>query len=220
MRKITYVIGYIAVFAAVIATVFKMNHLSLTGPFTAIALLLLSIYFPLFIIDKARDSAEEKTSAAHKVAAICSFFVTFGLLFMIQHWPLAWTLTSVGLVGFALIFLPMLYIQKSKQAGANNLMNSAGAIGLALFALGVLTKIQDWPGQIPLFIAGAAVVLLIYFPMYMMNKTLPDEKKINYLRDTFFAIIIVCMIILFTWAQVSGKLLPPSNTTNTTEQNK
>ena len=220
MRKITYIIGYIAVFAAVIATVFKMNHLPLTGPFTAIALLLLSIYFPLFIIDKARDSTEEKTSAANRVAALSSFFVTFGLLFMIQHWPLAWTMTTVGLVCFALIFLPMLYIQKSKQAGANNIMNGAGAIGLALFVLGMLTKINDWPGQIPLFIAGAALVLLVYFPMYMMDKTLPDEKKINYLRDTFFAIIIGCMIILFTWAQVSGKLLPPSSKSNTTEQNK
>lgn len=96
MRKITYIIGYIAAFAALIATVFKMNHLPLTGPFTAIALLLLSIYFPLFIIDKARDSAEEKTTAAHRVAALSSFFVTFGLLFMIQHWPLAWIMTTDG----------------------------------------------------------------------------------------------------------------------------
>jgi hypothetical protein len=220
MKKATYIIGYITAFGVVTATVFKINHLSYTGAIVAIALLLLSIYFPLFIIDKARDSAEGKTSAAHIVAALSSFFITIGILFMFQHWPLAWTLTTVGLVGFALIFLPMLYIQKSKQEGTNNLMNGAGAVGLALFALGMLTKIQHWPGQTYLIIPGAALVVLIYFPMYMMNKTIPDEKKINHLRDTFFAIIIGCMILLFAWGMAGGKLLPPSATTNTTEQNK
>jgi hypothetical protein len=114
----------------------------------------------------------------------------------------------------------MLYFQKSKQAGASNLMNGAGALGLALFALGMLTKIEHWPGQTFLFIPGAALVCLIYFPMYMMNKTIPDEKKINHLRDTFFAIIIGCLVLLFAWGMVGGKLLPPSATSDTTEQNK
>jgi hypothetical protein len=220
MKKTTYIIGYVAVLVSVTATTFKINHLPLTGTIIAITGILLSIYFPLFIIDKARDSAEGKTSAAPIVAALCSFFITLGVLFRLNHWPLGGPLLTVGLVGFALIFLPMLYFQKSKQEGAINLMNGAGAVGFALFALGMLTKIQHWPGQTYLIIPGAALVILIYFPMYMMNKTIPDEKKINHLRDTFFAIIIGCMILLFTWGMTGGKLLPPSATPETTEQNK
>jgi hypothetical protein len=220
MKKITYIIGFIVALVSVTATIFKLNHLQGAQAIIAVAFLLLSIFAPLFIIDKARDSAEGKTSPAYIVAALCLFFVTLGVLFSFQHWPLAGTLLTVGLVGFALIFLPMLYIQKSKKAGANNLMNGAGALGLALFALGVLTKIVHWPGQIPLIIVGAALVFLVYFPMYMMSKTIPDEKKINHLRDTFFAIIIGCMIILFSWAMVGGKLLPPGATTDTTELSK
>jgi uncharacterized membrane protein len=119
-----------------------------------------------------------------------------------------------------LVFLPLLYFQKSKEAGANNLMNGAGALGLALFALGMITKIEQWPGQAFLFIPGAALVFLIYFPMYMLNKTIPDEKKFNHLRDTFFAIIIGCLILLFAWGMVGGKLLSPSATPETIEQNK
>jgi hypothetical protein len=220
MKKTTYIIGYIVALVSVTATIFKLHHLQGAQAVIAIAFLLLSIFFPLFIIDKARDSAEGKTSAAHIIAALCSFFVTLGVLFSFQHWLLSGTLMTVGLVGFALIFLPMLYIQRSKQAGANNLMNGAGAIGLALFALGVLTKIQHWPGQIPIIIAGAALVFLIYFPMYMVNKTIPDGEKINHLRDAFFAIIIGCFLILFAWGMVGGKLLPPSAATGTTEQGK
>ena len=84
---------------------------------------------------------------------------------------------------------------------------------------GCLLKFNIGQGKF-LFIAGAALVFLIYFPMYMMNKTIPDEKKINHLRDTFFAIIIGCLILLFAWGMVGGKLLPPSATTDTTEQSK
>jgi GldL N-terminal domain len=220
MKKTTYIIGYIAALVSAVATFFKMTHLPLTGAIIATALLLVSIYIPLFIIDKARDSAEGKTSAAHIVGALCAFLITLGVLFRIQHWPLAGTMLTVGLVGFSLIFLPMLYFQKSKQAGVNNLMNGAGALGLALFALGVITKIQHWPGQIFLFIPGVALVFLIYFPMYMVSKTIPDENKINHLRDTFFAVIIGCLILLFAWGMTGGKLLPPSATTDTTEQSK
>ena len=220
MKKTNYIIGYIAAFAVVIATVFKINHLSYTGTIVAIAWTLMSIYFYFYILDKMGDSSGGKILLVNIVAAFCATFIDIGILFRLEHWPLAGTLITVGLVGFALIFLPMLYIQKSKQAGANNLMNSAGVLGLALFALGMLTKIQHWPGQTFLFIPGAALIFLIYFPMYMMNKTIPDEKKINYLRDTFFAIIIGCLILLFAWGMVGGKLLPPSATTDTTEQSK
>lgn len=220
MKKTTYIIGYIAAFAAAIATVFKINHLSYTGTIIAIAWTLMCVYFYFYIIDKMGDSSGGKILLVNVVAAFCASFIDVGILFKLEHWPLAGTFITVGLVGFALIFLPMLYFQKSKQAGANNLMNGAGALGLALFALGVLTKIQHWPGQIPLFMAGAALVFLIYFPMYMMNKTIPDEKKINHLRDTFFAIIIGCLILLFAWGMVGGKLLPQSATPDTTEQNK
>lgn len=220
MKKTTYIIGYIAAFAVVIATVFKINHLSYTGAIIAIAWTLMSIYFWFYILDKMGDSSGTKIFLVNIVAAFSATFIDIGILFKLEHWPLAGTLITIGLVSFALIFLPMLYIQKSKQAGANNLMNIAGALGLALFALGVITKIQHWPGQIPLFIAGAALVFLIYFPMYMMNKTIPDEKKVNHLRDTFFAIIIGCLILLFAWGMIGGKLLPPSATPDTTEQNK
>ncbi|MCX6301011.1 MAG: hypothetical protein NTW82_02405 [Bacteroidia bacterium] len=220
MKKTTYITGYIAAFAAVIATVFKINHLSYTGVIVAIAWTLMSIYFYFFILDKMGDSSGGKILLVNLVAAFCATFIDIGILFKLEHWPLAGLLITIGLAGFTLVFLPMLYFQKSKQTGANNLMNGAGAVGLALFALGVLTKIQHWPGQIPLFIAGAALVFIVYFPMFMMNKTIPDEKKINHLRDTFFTIIIGCLILLFAWGMIGRKLLTPEEGPVTTEQSK
>jgi hypothetical protein len=220
MKKATYIIGYIAALAVGTATVFKMYHFSYTGTIITIAWTLMCIYFYFYILDKMGDSSGGKILLVNIVAAFCATFIDIGILFKLEHWPLATILIALGLAGFSLVFLPLLYFQKSKQAGANNLMNAAGALGLAIFALGMITKIEHWPGQIFLCIPGAALVFLIYFPMYMMNKTIPDEKKINHLRDTFFVIIIGCLLLLFAWGMVGGKLLSPSPTTDTTEQNK
>lgn len=220
MKKITYYIGYIAVLLSVASVVFKIHHLDYAGTVISVALIILSIYFPLYILDKYQDQAEGKTSAEQIVAALCTFVITLGLLFKLNHWPLAGTLLTVGLVGFSLIFVPMFYIQKSKLQGTNNLMNVAGALGLSLFALGLLFKIQHWPVQMALLIAGAALVVLIYFPMYMMNSAIPDEKKVSHLRDTFFVVIIGCFLILFAWGMIGMHVLPPSATPNTTEQSK
>jgi len=220
MKKITYFIGYIAALASGTSVVFKIQHLDYASEVIMIALLILSIYFPLYILDKYKDSTEGKTSPTNIVAALCAFVITLGILFKSNHWPFAAVLLSVGLVGFSLILIPMLFIQKSKLQGANNLMNVAGALGLSLFALGLLFKVQHWAVQEVLLIAGASLVFLIYLPIYMMNTAIPDEKKVSHLRDTFFVIIIGCFLILFAWGMLGMHLLPPSATPNTTEQSK
>ena len=56
--------------------------------------------------------------------------------------------------------------------------------------------------------------------MCIMNKTIPDEKKINHLRDVFSAIIIGCLILLVTWGLVDGKLMLTSDEVGKTEQSK
>ena len=220
MKRTTYIVGYFAALAVVTATIFKINHLAYAGTIVAIAWTLMSIYFYFYILDKMGDSSGGKLLPVNIIAAFCSAFISIGILFKLEHWPLATILVALGLAGFSLVLLPLLYFQKSKEAGAQNLMNGAGAIGFALFALGIITKIEHWPGQTFLFVPGAALVFLIYFPIYMMNKTIPDEKKSNHLRDTFFAIILGCLILMFLLGMVGVKLLPPSAIPETTEQNK
>ena len=69
-------------------------------------------------------------------------------------------------------------------------MNTLGASGLTLFALGILFKIQYWPGADVML--GLSVFLLFfgYFLMYMLDKSIELEAKTNYLRKAFFAVIL------------------------------
>lgn len=220
MKKTTNIIGYLAAFAVAITAAFKFNHMEGAGMVMIITTLFLSIYFPVFILDKMRDSVEGKISPAHIVAALCASIINLGIVFKFIHWPGAGILLTVGLASFSLIFVPMLFIQKSKQAGANNIMNGAGAIGLAVFALGVLCKIQHWPGAAILLIASPALLFLIYFPMYMMNTAIPGEKKASYLRDAFFVIIIGCLFAMFVYSIAIEQNETKNTTTDTTMQDK
>jgi hypothetical protein len=217
MRKLNYYLGYIAAFLTAVAFVFKLNHWPLTGIIMDINLILLSIYFPLFIIDKMKN-AEGKTASSYVVAAICSGLITLGVLFKINHWPVAGILLTSGLAGFSLVFLPWLYIEKSKVPGAPNLMNAAGALGLALFGLAILGKLMHWPGPAFLFVAAVALVFLIYFPMFMMSAGISDEVKVSKLRDTFFALIIGSLMIFFILGIIRSKPAPPVTDPAATEQ--
>ena len=69
-------------------------------------------------------------------------------------------------------------------------MNTLGASGLTLFALGILFKIQYWPGAG--IMLGLSVFLLFfgYFLMYMSDKTINAEEKTSYLRKAFLSVII------------------------------
>jgi len=220
MKKVTYLVGYFAAFATATATVFKLTHLEFTGIVILIAMTFMTIYFFFYIIDKMSDASDGKILPIHYLLSFCAVFLNMGVLFKFEHWPMASILLTIGLVGLSLIFFPLLLIQKSKIPGTNNIMNIAGSAGLILFGLGVLTKVQHWPGQIYLLAPGILLVFLVYFPMLMMNKEIPEEQKVNQLRDTFFAIIIGCLLLLFAWGMVGGKLLPPPPDAATTEQSK
>ena len=219
MKKYTNFIGYLAAFASVLGLNFKVMHWPYSGVIIAVAIALISIFFCFYVIDKMRESEEGKILPFHVVAAIAAFLFTNGFLFKLEHWPGASILLILGIGGFGLIFLPMLVYHKSKKEGENNMLNITGAIGLALFVLGILFKFQHWPGPPVLFIAGIVLLFLIYFPLFMMSSSIPAEKKHSELRDIFFTVIIACFILFFTMFIIGSRVSPPSETSAvTTEQ--
>jgi hypothetical protein len=211
MKKLSYLSGYFAALAAVTAVVFKIHHLDFVSTIITIAFIIMSIYFPLYILFKNQD-VDGKISPANVGAASSAFIITIGILFKLNHWPYAALLLTVGILLFSLIFVPLLFIQKSKLPGSNNLVNGTGALGLSLFALGLLFKFQHWFAQMPLLIAGAVLVVLIYLPLKMLSEGVAEKKEISHLQNTFFVIIISCLLIMLAWGMIGMHLLPPETT--------
>lgn len=197
MKKATNSIGYITAFAIVVTSVFKFEHFPGAGAMLCLTGLILSVYFPVFIIDRMNEKNEGKTSNASVTAAISSSLISLGIVFRLWHWPGANILFTLGFVCFSLVFIPMLFMQRSKEAGADTILNLSGASGLACFGLGILFKLMHWPGAAMLLALCPAFLFLVYFPKYMMNSTISIEVKHNYLRNSFFVIVIGTLVALY-----------------------
>lgn len=196
MKKASNIIGYITAFLIVVTAIFKFEHLPGAGFLLCLTGLILGIYFPVFIIDKMRKKTNS-IALSSIPAAISSSLISFGIVFRLWHWPGASILFTLGFACFSLVFIPMLYQQRSKETPGNLVINIAGAIGLASFGLGILFKLMHWPGSLLLLSVCPLLLFLIYFPTYMMSALVSTDKKHKYLRNSFFIIIIGTLVALY-----------------------
>lgn len=192
MKKSLNVVGFIAALLMFSTVVMKSNHLPGAGVIMALAGFGLSVYLPFFLLYKSGEESNSGKNVAGIIGAISASVLNLGITFKFQHWPGAGVMIVLGLASFALIFIPILLKKKLKgePSERKTLMNTLGASGLTLFALGLLFKIMHWPGAAVML--GVSVLLLFfgYFLMYMSDKTINAEEKTNYLRKAFFSVII------------------------------
>lgn len=196
MKKSLNVVGFISALLMFSTVVMKTNHLPGASIFMVLSGVALSIYLPFFVLYKPDEASNTGKNVAGIVGAISGSVINLGITFKFQHWPGAGVMIVLGLSTFALVFMPMLLKQKLKGEASERktLMNTLGAAGLTLFALGILFKIQHWPGAA--IMLGLSVFLLFfgYFLMYLSDKTIDSEAKTSYLRKAFLSIIIGCMV--------------------------
>lgn len=196
MKKLTTISGFISALAIMIAMVFKFNHFPGAGTTLWIAGLLTGIYFAVYIIDRMNENNEELMPSSI-VAAFCVLLLDFGITFRINHWTGANILLTLGLAGFAIIFISMFWLHKSKQPNFDKVMYTGGALGLMTFALGTLLKLQHWKGAPILLSLSPVFLFLIYFPKYIIRASSNLESKRRHLRESFLVIIIGTLVALY-----------------------
>jgi len=197
MKKSINIIGFIAAFLLLGTVAMKSNHLPGAGICMALSGFAISLYLPFFLL--YRPGNEHVKNSAGVVGAIAASMVNLGVTFKFQHWPGAGPLLVVGLTTFALIFLPMLLKRKIKNepSARKAFMNACGALGLSMFALGLLFKIQHWPYASVLLGLSVFVLFFGYFLLYLLDSSIEAEAKTLYLRKAFFSIIIGSIVATF-----------------------
>jgi hypothetical protein len=114
-----------------------------------------------------------------------------GSFFKIMHWPGAGILIAFSLLTACLIFLPLLYFMRIKEntsTGAR-LTVATGVITAILFCIGVLFKVQHWPGANILWLSSFLASFLIFTPVYFFSNIKFPEKRINTIITTVLIII-------------------------------
>ena len=201
--------GFIAALLMFSTVVMKTNHLPGAAAFMVLSGVGLSIYLPFFLLYRPGEGSNT-TNTAGIIGAISASVINLGITFKFMHWPGAGVMIVLGLTTFALIFMPMLLRKKLKGEASERktIMNTMGASGLTLFALGILFKIQHWPGAE--IMLGISVFLLFfgYFLMYMTDRSIEPEVKTSYLRKAFLSIIIGSMVTTLILLSLNKPIIP------------
>jgi hypothetical protein len=110
---------------------------------------------------------------------IGTIMLGFGVIFKIQHFPLAGALMTLGAMLLAFVFLPSALGVLWKETHSRNrlfLLISAFLTG-ACFIAGTLLKIQHWPGAGYILILGTLSYILLFIPALMVNRMNDPENK-------------------------------------------
>jgi hypothetical protein len=105
--------------------------------------------------------------------------MAFGALFKIQHWSGSGIMLLIGFLLLGVVFLPSaLYVWKkeSKLKGSLSIYLTS-VIGSILFLVGILFKVQHYPGAAILIIFGFMIIGLILIPMILIAKLREEQSK-------------------------------------------
>jgi len=103
----------------------------------------------------------------------------FGALFKIQHWPLAGTMTTLGAVTLAFVFMPSALGVLWKETHSRKklfLFISAFLAGMC-FILGTLFKVQHWPGAGLILLMAGFFGLFFFIPALLVQKLQDQDNK-------------------------------------------
>lgn len=121
-----------------------------------------------------------------------------GTLFKLQHWPGASILLVIGLSSLATLYFPMGFYfltNKSEKIAA-----AVSGLFLSLVPIGIMFKVQHWPGASVMLSAAMVSVPLVYLALFFMrNKAKPLSLPFYnsmLLRTTFLILILFILAMV------------------------
>ena len=120
----------------------------------------------------------------------------FGILFKFMHWPGASAFVILGIGTSSLIFLPLLFMLKSKDSrqSKDKIILGLGILSGILLSLSVLFKVMHWPYVMVLGYSSVILIGLVLLPIFFITGIKNPENKINTI-----AISIVMIMVCGLW---------------------
>jgi hypothetical protein len=127
-----------------------------------------------------------------------------GILFKIQHWPIAGAILTLAALSGILFFIPALVLsrlsdQDNKAKRPAYILGSAGSV---LFIAGMLFKIQHWPLATVFLLTGIFLLCFLAFPMF----TRLTWKEESHISSMFIFLVIGFLLIVVPGAMVTLNL--------------
>jgi len=140
--------GLISSFIFLLGILFKVMHWPGAGIALAVGLIMLGfIFLPSLIFAKISDDRGEGKRAAYLVGLFAGLFYVAGFLFKIMHWPGAGVIILLGLILFAMIFIPLFvfahYKNESHVSGHFIFVIVASMMAVLFLSFMALTVTKD-----------------------------------------------------------------------------
>ena len=148
----------------------------------------------LLVTFKNYHTMKTITTSSGIVAAL---LMSAGILFKYMHWPGASLFLVLGITLTSLIFMPLLFIFRSKTSTTTRdklLLGSGVSLGIVL-SLHILFKIMHWPGA-NLLLNIINIALFIFIPVYFFTGYRNEQTRSNTVLMT--VLMILGLGLLFT----------------------
>lgn len=184
------------------ATLFKIQH----WPFAGILMFFGALTLAFVFLPSALNVLWKETHNRNRLFLVISAFfagilLIIGVLFKIQHWPLAGTILTLAAISGILFFIPALALSRlaDQENKDKRLSYILGAVGSVLFFAGMLFKMQHWPLATLFIILGIIILGFLAFPMY----TWFTWKEENHISSVFIFLIIGFLLIVIPGAMLT-----------------
>ena len=138
-----------------------------------------------------------------------------GILFKFMHWPGASALIILGIGTSSLIFLPLLFILKSRDRyqTKDKIILGLGILAGILLSLSILFKVMHWPGVMYLGYSSVIVIGLVLLPIFFITGIKNPENKINTIAISIVMIMVCGLWLTLVRSPRATKVLNVKNTT-------
>jgi hypothetical protein len=187
------------------ATLFKIQH----WPFAGIlmffgALILAFVFLPSALNVLWKETHNRKRLFLLISAFFAGMLLIIGVLFKIQHWPLAGAILTLAAISGILFFIPALALSRlaDQENKDKRLSYILGAAGTVLFAAGMLFKMQHWPLATMFIILGIILLVFLAMPMF----TWLTWKEESHVSSMFIFLVIGFILIVVPGAMLTLSL--------------
>lgn len=117
---------------------------------------------------------------------VAVMIIMLGSVFKIMHWPGASVLFVLGMVTFSLLFLPLVFLLKTKEmkTSRDRLVLAAAVIVGILYSMSALLLVMHWPGARVIWMSTLLVTFFILLPLYFFNGIRKPEARVNTIVTT------------------------------------
>jgi len=133
-------------------------------------------------------------------AAFTAICFTAGILFKLMHWPGAAALQLASIAVFSFLFLPILFLFKTKEV---DLRSQKLTIGIAtifcfLFGISTLFKLMHWPYANILWLSCLSILLFVFLPLFFFTGIRNTETKVNTIISSILILVAGGMLFALT----------------------